>query len=82
MSVIKVESETKLDDLLDRVERGEEIDLVRGGVHIGTIRPAVTMAPEKRELIERVKLRREKIIQSGGGMSLNEIIEARDENRK
>ena len=78
------EAKTHLSDLLDRVERGEELVITRRGRPVARLIPALptndiekarTAVKELFEIREQIRARR-------GPVSLEEIIAMRDEGRR
>jgi len=105
-SLRAVEIQTHLGEILDQVEEGERVAIMRDGRHIATIIPAESDASAQtegsREMLtgqvhsfnpierkiretkafEGVLALREQIMREGKGLTLSEILSARDEGRR
>lgn len=70
------EAKTKLSELLDMVERGEEVTITRHGEPVAKLVPVRGDAEQARvkALIEEIKETR-KGLTLGGGISIKELIE-------
>ena len=78
------EAKTHLSDLLDRVERGEELVITRHGKPVARLIPALSghdVAKAKTAVRELAAIR-EEIRARSGNFTLEEILSARDEGRK
>lgn len=76
------DANTDLSELLDRVARGERVAITRSGVHVATLVPAEQHSEKAREAAQRILARRERMQREGRGLSLRDIMDARDEGRK
>ncbi|MGA9867037.1 MAG: type II toxin-antitoxin system prevent-host-death family antitoxin [Acetobacteraceae bacterium] len=78
------EADTKLSDLLDRVERGEEITIARDGRPVARLvaAPPAHDAAAARAAVEAIWELREKIRQESGPVTTDEILELIREGRK
>lgn len=82
------EAKTKFSELLDRVERGEEVVVTRHGKMIARIvpdAPADDEAARKAraaEAVARIKALRDHFRAKGVSFSIEDIISARDEGRR
>jgi prevent-host-death family protein len=77
------EAKTKLSELLDRVERGEEVTITRHGKPVARL---VADASSRAEMANALRVRfeaaREHLRASGVTSTVEEIIAARDEGRR
>lgn len=83
-TLIAAEAETRLPDLLDRVERGERITITRHGravAHLVPATPAHDVATAQAE-VEALFAVGDAIAQAHGIFTLQEILSARDEGRR
>lgn len=76
------EAPTHFSEILERVERGERVAVMREGRHVATIIPAEAEQVSSEKAVERILARRERIRLDGRGLSLKAILETRDEGRK
>jgi prevent-host-death family protein len=82
------EAKTKFSELLDRVERGEEVVVTRHGKAVARIvpdeRPDADAARKARaaEALTRIAALREHLRAKGVSFTLDEILSARDEGRR
>ncbi|MBX3729120.1 MAG: type II toxin-antitoxin system Phd/YefM family antitoxin [Candidatus Sumerlaeia bacterium] len=76
------EANSHFAELLDRVERGERVAVLRGDRHVATIVPAACDATKAHAAMDRNRVRREKIRLEGRGLSLSEVIASRDSGRR
>lgn len=82
------EAKTKFSELLDRVERGEEIVVTRHGKTVARIVPdtageeAAQRKAQAAEALARITALREHLRASGVSLPLEDIISARDEGRR
>ncbi|MCC7390916.1 type II toxin-antitoxin system prevent-host-death family antitoxin [Candidatus Sumerlaeota bacterium] len=76
------DAKTHFSELLDRVARGERIAITRYGVHVATLVPAENRSGKAQEAARRILARRETMQREGRGLSIRQIMEARDEGRK
>ncbi len=82
------EAKTKFSELLDRVERGEEIVVTRHGKTVARIVPNERQDAEAErkiraaEALSRLAALREHLRAKGVSFSLDEILSARDEGRR
>lgn len=76
------DAKTHFSELLDRVAQGESIDITRYGVHIATLVPAGAETGRAQEAAGRILERRSKMQRAGRGISLKQIMAARDLGRK
>lgn len=74
MVEVGVETEPRLSDLLDRVEQGETITIIRGGRAVARPVPAADHGPEDRRRVI-AQLKQLRTGQTLGGLSLRELIE-------
>ncbi len=73
-------AKTKFSELLDRVERGEELTITRHGEPVAKIVPIEKPNPQRvREAIERWIAYRDQRDLSSGGLTLKQL---RDEGRR
>jgi prevent-host-death family protein len=77
------EAKAKLSELLDRVEHGEQIVITRHG------RPIARLVPERKHdvgralaAVDRMTARREALAAEGIRLTLEELLEMRDEGRR
>lgn len=83
ISVGAFEAKTKLSELLDRVERGEEVMITRHGKPVARLVADVSAKAELATALRtRFEAAREKLRASGVTSTVAEIIEARDEGRR
>lgn len=78
------DAKTRLGELLDRVERGEEIVITRHGRPVARLSgtgPAHDRTAARAAAAALMKLREEIAAEGGGGLSIAEIIALRDEGR-
>ncbi len=78
------EAKTKFSELLDRVERGEEVVITRHGKPIARL---TELAGEDRALqvdnaLARLDAVREKLRRQGVSFSFEDVVSARDEGRR
>lgn len=73
-----------LAELLERVARGEEIELVRDGRPLARLLPARPADREReiREAVERLERRREELRRAGVRLTWEELKRYRDEGRR
>lgn len=82
------EAKTKFSELLDRVERGEEVVVTRHGKTVARIIPdtagdeAAGRKAKALEALARIAALREHLRASGVSFTLEDIISARDEGRR
>jgi len=77
--ILASEAETHLEQLLDEVERGETLIIIRHGRAIARLVPEVD---KKREDIRRAIEEMRAVGRRHGKITAEEIISARDEGRK
>ncbi|CAN5352785.1 type II toxin-antitoxin system prevent-host-death family antitoxin [soil metagenome] len=84
MAMVKSsEAKTHFSEMLDRVEHGEQIAIMRHGVHVATLVPSDDGGRKRREdAMAQILKMRDKIRREGRGLSVQEILDARDEDRK
>jgi len=82
------EAKTKFSELLDRVERGEEVVITRHGKAVARMRADVPMDAEAErkakaaEILAEFERIREMLRAKGVSFSVEDIISARDEGRR
>jgi prevent-host-death family protein len=76
------EAKTHLSELLVAVEAGEEVLITRRGKPVARLVPAVNHGLSRQKLREDVAQLRRDIAASGGGMTMEEIISAKNEGRR
>lgn len=79
------DAKTRLSELLDRVERGEEIVITRDGRPVAKLSrtgPGHDVAAARAAAAALIKLREEIAEEAGAGVSVAEIISMRDEGRR
>ena len=81
---VAAEAETRLPELLDRVERGERITITRDGRAVARLVPAVPTLDVAAALaaVEDLFALGDAIAQAHGPFTLSEILSARDEGRR
>ena len=76
------EAKTHLAELLAAAEAGETITITRRGKPVARLVPADDWQDKRRKAIEGIAALRNEIKAAGGGMTLEQILSARDEGRK
>lgn len=77
------EAKTKLSELLDRVERGEEVAITRHGKPLARIvRDERAARPDGDELMKRFRQMRQRLRAEGVSWTIEDIIEAKNEGRR
>lgn len=79
------DAKTRLAELLDRVERGEEVVITRHGRPVAKLSrtgPGHNVAAARAAAAALMKLREEIAEEAGGPFSLDEILALRDEGRR
>jgi antitoxin (DNA-binding transcriptional repressor) of toxin-antitoxin stability system len=77
-----IEIHTHFGEVLDRVEHGAKVAVIREGRHVATIIPAQAAATNSNEAVRRLVARRETIQSEGRGLSPAEILSDRNEGRR
>lgn len=77
------EAKTKLSELLDRVERGEEVTITRHGKPVARLGPAekAPLSARGEALIDEFRAMRERLRAEGVSFKRDEIIELKNEGR-
>lgn len=77
------EAKTKLSELLDRVERGEEIVITRHGKPVARlVGDHASRRSEAASVMTGIKAMREKLRSGGVHFTVEDILSARDEGRR
>jgi prevent-host-death family protein len=76
------EAKTHLSELLAAVEAGEEVLITRRGKPVARLVPAQDPGITRKKAIEGVAALRREIAASGGGLTMADILSARDEGRR
>ncbi|AVO45415.1 type II toxin-antitoxin system Phd/YefM family antitoxin [Phreatobacter cathodiphilus] len=78
------EAKQKLSELIDRVERGEEVRITRNGKHVVRLVPDRDDAANPGiEALERIRARLSKPgVLKGGEVTVDEILSWRDDGRR
>ena len=85
-SFVEFEENAQLAEVLDRVERGEQVTVLRHGQKVAMISPApgrltAEEVAKGTAAMQRILARREVLRSAGNGMSLAEIIEEKNAGR-
>lgn len=76
------EENNYLEEILDRVERGEQVPLHRNGRLVANVVPAAIDAGRRKQAVASLMAIRERIIREKRGLSVSEILDARNTGRK
>ncbi len=76
------EAKTHLSELLAAAEAGETIMITRRGKPVARLMPAEDSREKRKKAIEGIAALRQEIKAYGGGMTIEEILSARNEGRK
>lgn len=76
------EAKTKLSELLDRVERGEEVVITRHGKPVAKLVSQAPVSARTRDLRAEIMALREKLRAQGISFTRDEIIALRDMGRR
>jgi prevent-host-death family protein len=78
------EAKTKLSELLDRVERGEEVLITRHGKNVARLvgLDEAEKAQQRDAAVARFNAVREQLRREGVSFTIEDVISARDEGRR
>lgn len=76
------EAKTRLSELLAAAEAGESVTITRRGRPVARLVPVTTAEERRAAAFKRLNELRDEVIAFGGGLTLEEILSARDEGRK
>ena len=77
------EAKTKLSELLDRVERGEEVAITRHGKPLARmVRDERAAKPDGEELMRRFHAMRERLHAEGVSWTIDDIIAAKNDGQR
>jgi len=81
-TTVNIEANDRLCDLLDRVERGERLTIVRAGRHVAMLVPTERTREEVDSAFADLHAVRDRLRQRGVSTTREEILAARDEGRR